>query len=80
MAVRCKNLSGDWVTRNWIVYSSYENDEDENTHAIKTYNRYVYYYARTEENSSGHTYWGGTDNYQDIDGEEVGMKEFYISK
>ena len=80
VAVRYKNLNDNWVTKNWVVYSPYENDQDENTYAIKTYNRYVYYYARTEENSSGHKYWGGTDNYQYVDGEEVGMDEIYISK
>ena len=80
VAVRYKNLDGDWVTKNWIVYESYEDDKEENTYAIKTYNRYVYYYARTKENSSGHKYWGGSDNYQYVDGEEVGMKEVHLSK
>ena len=80
VAVRYKNSNDNWVTKNRVIYGPYENDQDENTYAIKTYNRYVYYYARTEESSSGHKYWGGTDNYQYVDGDEVGMKEIYLSK
>lgn len=58
VAVRYKNLDGDWVTKNWIVYKSYEDDKESNSFAVKAYNRYVYYYARTKENNSGHKYWG----------------------
>mgnify|MGYP001058437254 CR=1 FL=1 len=81
VAVRYKTTSGYWKTRYWFKYKPYEKDQNNKSFVVKTYNRYFYYFARTKENYNGnYSVWRGSDNYQRVDGKEVGMKEIYISK
>ena len=81
VAVRYKTVNGSWRTKKWVKYRPYEKDRNSNKYVVKTYNRYFYYYARTQENYNGrYLVWDGTKNYRVIDGKRVGMKEVYLSK
>lgn len=80
VALRYKTVGGVWKTKYWIKYKPYEKDGNSNTYAVKTYNRYFYYYARTKSNSGRFKYWGASDHYRTVDGKKVGMREKYINR
>lgn len=80
VAVRYKTIGGVWKTKYWFKYRPYEKNTKNGKYAVKTYNRYVYYYARTKKGYNGYSEWRGSDNYKVVDGKRVGMKEIYLSK
>jgi uncharacterized membrane protein len=81
VAVRYQNNNDVWVTKSWFKYRPYQGDREDNSFTIETYNRYIYYYARTEPDYNGNwKYWGGDDNWQYVDGVQYGFKEVYIDR